>query len=165
MFLPFRERLRELICEHTPQSSSICKSSGRTSARIRRTTRELLRKKACHPCLFVRATQWHACWVRSCCYIRMATFQQRSRQSVRPAIDGLQSLCFAVRLPLSPRRCPALPDDDEPCMLLGKKKKKRTTCLFLFLLDVWWVMTLLLMVVLPWITPACLELPAAYVLI
>jgi hypothetical protein len=28
------------------------------------------------------------------------------------------------RLPLSPRRCPALPDDDEPCMLLGRKEKK-----------------------------------------
>jgi hypothetical protein len=55
----------------------------------------------------------------------MAAFELRSRQSVRPAIDGLQSLCSAVRLPLSPRRCPALPDDDDPCMLLGKKKKKQ----------------------------------------
>ena len=46
----------------------------------------------------------------------MAAFEPRSRQSVRPAIDGLQSLCSVVRLPLSPRRCPALPNDDDPCI-------------------------------------------------
>jgi hypothetical protein len=63
-------------------------------------------------------------------------------ESIRPSSD-----CDlpAVRLPLSPRRCPALSDDDDPCMLLGKKKKKKENVLVLASC----MMTLVLLIELP----------------
>jgi hypothetical protein len=100
----------------------------------------LLASAACHACsLFVRATRRRGMRVASAAaavpawpHSNPGAVQNQSvRPSLRPAIDGLRSLCSAVRLPLSPRRRPARRRRTTPAFFLGKRK----TCFFLLLIE------------------------------